>query len=474
MVARSHGGWLALVPVKALPRGKSRLADVLDGDARADLVLFLLRRVVGACLEAGLDGLRRLAGRRGARGGARARRRRARRRRARSLRPASRSRSSATPTATGVVVLAADLPHVTADDVRELMAHARPLALVAAADGTTNAIAACPPTRVPARATAPAARRATAARALRLAGIERDVDTPGRPRARARRMPRVTVLAGGVGGARFARGLLACLPAARRDDRRQRRRRPRALGPLDLARPRHAALHADRPHPSRAGLGRGRRHARGDGASWPSSAAVDWFILGDRDIGLHLVRSERLRAGEPLSARDRRLRAPLRAGGPPAARRPTTACARASSRRAASSRSRSGSSGTARPTPCSAVRFEGVPGARPAPGVLEAIASADRIVLAPSNPFVSLDPILAVDGVRAAVEARRDARRRDHADDRRRGRQGPARGHARDARARGLRRRRRAACSRRSRPRFVLDSADEARARTTCARSACA
>ena len=43
--------------------------------------------------------------------------------------------------ATGVVVLAADLPHVTAGDVRELVAHARPLALVAAADGTTNAIA---------------------------------------------------------------------------------------------------------------------------------------------------------------------------------------------------------------------------------------------------------------------------------------------------------------------------------------------
>ena len=53
------------------------------------------------------------------------------------------------------------------------------------------------------------------------------------------------------------------------------------------------------------------------------------------------------------------------------------------------------------------VRFEGVPGARPAPGVLEAVAEADRIVLAPSNPFVSLDPILAVDGLRDAVRARR-------------------------------------------------------------------
>ena len=44
-----------MVPVKALPRGKSRLAAVLDEDARGDLVLFLLRRVVGACQEAGLE-----------------------------------------------------------------------------------------------------------------------------------------------------------------------------------------------------------------------------------------------------------------------------------------------------------------------------------------------------------------------------------------------------------------------------------
>jgi LPPG:FO 2-phospho-L-lactate transferase len=54
------------------------------------------------------------------------------------------------------------------------------------------------------------------------------------------------------------------------------------------------------------------------------------------------------------------------------------------------------------------VRFEGVPGARPAPGVLAALEDADMIVLAPSNPFVSLDPILAVEGLRDAVAARRE------------------------------------------------------------------
>ncbi|HJR96900.1 MAG TPA: 2-phospho-L-lactate transferase [Actinomycetota bacterium] len=53
------------------------------------------------------------------------------------------------------------------------------------------------------------------------------------------------------------------------------------------------------------------------------------------------------------------------------------------------------------------VRFVGVGSARPAPGVLEAIEEASLVVLPPSNPVVSIGPILAVPGVRAAVEARR-------------------------------------------------------------------
>jgi LPPG:FO 2-phospho-L-lactate transferase len=53
--------------------------------------------------------------------------------------------------------------------------------------------------------------------------------------------------------------------------------------------------------------------------------------------------------------------------------------------------------------PIRAVRFEGIDRARPAPGVLEALAAAEAVVLCPSNPFVSLAPILAVPGVREAV-----------------------------------------------------------------------
>jgi 2-phospho-L-lactate guanylyltransferase len=176
MVARPDR-WLALVPVKALPRGKSRLAGVLDEDARGDLVLFLLRRVVRACLEAGLDvcvvspdaevhAAARALG-------------------ADTLDDGGRDLSGSVSLALerhagarGVVVLAADLPDVTAGDLRELIAHARPLALVAAADGTTNAIAASPPTAFrPSYGPRSAARHGGTR--LRLVGIERDVDTPG-------------------------------------------------------------------------------------------------------------------------------------------------------------------------------------------------------------------------------------------------------------------------------------------------------
>ena len=53
-----------------------------------------------------------------------------------------------------------------------------------------------------------------------------------------------------------------------------------------------------------------------------------------------------------------------------------------------------------------AIRYEGADNARPAPGVLDAVVSADVVVVAPSNPFLSVDPILAVAGVRAALAAR--------------------------------------------------------------------
>jgi LPPG:FO 2-phospho-L-lactate transferase len=53
------------------------------------------------------------------------------------------------------------------------------------------------------------------------------------------------------------------------------------------------------------------------------------------------------------------------------------------------------------------VRYEGATTARPAPGVVEALAEADVVLLCPSNPIASIDPILAVPGIEEAVRARR-------------------------------------------------------------------
>lgn len=132
----------------------------------------------------------------------------------------------------------------------------------------------------------------------------------------------------------------------------------------------------------------------------------DWFTLGDRDIGLHLVRTRLLREGLPLSEVTRRLCDRLGVG---------VSLLPASD----------DSVRTFLTTPAGeldfqtwfvarrhvdavhAVRYEGAERARPAPGVLEGLAQAATIFLAPSNPFVSVQPILAVPGIREALAGKR-------------------------------------------------------------------
>jgi LPPG:FO 2-phospho-L-lactate transferase len=134
--------------------------------------------------------------------------------------------------------------------------------------------------------------------------------------------------------------------------------------------------------------------------------ADTWFQLGDRDIGLHLVRTEKLRRGEPLSSVTRELAA---AFGLVPALLPAT-----------DDRLRTWLETPAGDFPfqewfvgrqhrdeVDGVRFDGAEDARAAPGVLEALAEADLIAIAPSNPFVSIGPILAVAGIREALERRR-------------------------------------------------------------------
>jgi len=138
---------------------------------------------------------------------------------------------------------------------------------------------------------------------------------------------------------------------------------------------------------------------------YPSATA--WFNLGDQDLATHLFRTDRLRAGAPLSqvtgeiaeawalglrllpATDDRLRTRLTIEDGTEIGFQEYFVQRQHS------------------VPVTAVRFDGADAAQPAPGVLEALAAATRVVIAPSNPLVSIAPVLAVPGLRDAVVARR-------------------------------------------------------------------
>lgn len=135
--------------------------------------------------------------------------------------------------------------------------------------------------------------------------------------------------------------------------------------------------------------------------------AETWFQLGDRDLATHLYRTQRLRQGATLAEITAEIAAALgvRSQIVPMSddRIRTRVCTPAGElefqmyfvkRRARDRVLR--------------VRFEGASEARPARGVIEAIAGADAIILCPSNPFISIGPILAVRGIREALRSKRD------------------------------------------------------------------
>jgi LPPG:FO 2-phospho-L-lactate transferase len=216
---------------------------------------------------------------------------------------------------------------------------------------------------------------------------------------------RVVVLAGGLGGSRFARALAETIDPEELSIVGNVGDDIEVLG-LHVSPDLDTILYTltDRLDDER---GWGRRdetwNALGEAGRL---GAETWFQLGDRDIGLHLVRTEKLRDGEPLSAVTRELAA---AFGLVPALLPAT-----------DDRLRTWLETPAGDFPfqewfvgrqhrdeVDGVRFEGAEDARPAPRVVEALAEADLIAIAPSNPFVSIGPILAVAGIREALEQRR-------------------------------------------------------------------
>ena len=131
-----------------------------------------------------------------------------------------------------------------------------------------------------------------------------------------------------------------------------------------------------------------------------------WFQLGDRDLGLHLVRTEALRRGEPLSAVTARLAEAFALE--PALLPATDDRLRTWVETPAGEFSfQEWFVARRHEDEVDGVRFEGAEQAQPAPGVLEALEGADLIAIAPSNPYVSIGPILAVAGIREAIEHRR-------------------------------------------------------------------
>jgi LPPG:FO 2-phospho-L-lactate transferase len=218
----------------------------------------------------------------------------------------------------------------------------------------------------------------------------------------------IVVLAGGTGGARFLRGVRAAAPGAEitavvntGDD---------------------VTMHGLRICPDLDTvvytLGGGIDEERGwgrAGETWTVKeelAAYDadpsWFGLGDRDIATHLVRTRMLDAGYPLSAVTAALAARWQPG--------VTVLPMSDQRVETHVVVTDPDSG--RPQ---AIHFQewwvrhraaleasafvqvGVDAARPAPGVVEAFAAADAVLLAPSNPVVSIGTILGVPGLREAL-----------------------------------------------------------------------
>ncbi|GGR25576.1 2-phospho-L-lactate transferase [Streptomyces netropsis] len=223
-------------------------------------------------------------------------------------------------------------------------------------------------------------------------------------------MQRIVVLAGGIGGARFLRGLKSAVPDAEitvigntGDDIH--------LFGLKVCPDLDTVMYT---------LGGGIHEEQGWGRSDESFAVKEelaaygvgpeWFGLGDRDFATHIVRTQMIGAGYPLSAvtealcdrwqpgvrllpmTDDRVETHVLVDDADGGGRKAVHFQEYWVRLRAS-------------VPAHAIIPVGAEEAKPAPGVLEALAAADVVLFPPSNPVVSVGTILAVPGVREAVAA---------------------------------------------------------------------
>jgi LPPG:FO 2-phospho-L-lactate transferase len=218
---------------------------------------------------------------------------------------------------------------------------------------------------------------------------------------------RITALAGGIGGARFLRGLLAAAPDAE----------VTVIGNVgdDIT------LHGLRVCPDLdtvmytlgGGIHEGQGWGRAD-ETFSIAAELeaygvgpDWFTLGDRDIATHLVRTQMLDAGYPLSAVTEALCTRWKPGVKLLPATDDRAETHVVITDAEGKRALHFQEYWVRlhAPAAESIVFVGAEQAKPAPGVVDAITRADVVLFPPSNPVVSIGAILAVPGIREAVAA---------------------------------------------------------------------
>ncbi len=215
--------------------------------------------------------------------------------------------------------------------------------------------------------------------------------------------PRITLLAGGVGACRLLRGLAEVVD-------------PRRLtvivntGDDESFYGLQVSPDLDTVAYTLAGLapikrGWGIRGDTRNALPWLGRYFGDqWFSLGDQDLALHIYRSHLLREGSSLAQATRRICTQLgiRTSVLPMSNDPVRTVLRSGRRRFAFQEwfVKQG----ARPR-VDGITYKGASGASMAPGVIEALVSADRVIIAPSNPYVSIAPMLAIPGLRPALAA---------------------------------------------------------------------
>ncbi|WP_194396756.1 2-phospho-L-lactate transferase [Microbacterium atlanticum] len=224
--------------------------------------------------------------------------------------------------------------------------------------------------------------------------------------------PRVVVLAGGVGGSKFVLGVRSALRARGLDD-------PTAHLTVVVNTGDDLWLSGVRLQPdvdsityalagvndAERGWGRAGDTERVNGELGEWGAGWPWFTLGDLDLGTHLARTGWLREGltptQVLERMSHRWRLGARLLPMTDAEVDTVVVLRDGTRLHFQEW------WTRHRATLAPARFEnpGIGDALPAPGVTEAIAAADAVLIAPSNPVVSIGPILAVPGVREALRS---------------------------------------------------------------------